>query len=344
MPIHRLPLPLQTVFAELVDRLAADELETAFPRGGSFVRRTVKGRYYWYFVPSKADPDGKRAQRYVGPDTAELRERIAHHGQVKNAWQERRQMIAALKRAGLPAPDEHTGEILAALAAAGVFRLRTCLVGSVAFQCYAGLLGVRLPGALLRTGDVDLAQFHAVSVAIADDERTVPIIEVLRGVDPTFREMPYAFGGRRATAYVGRGGYRVEVLIPNRGAERDGPQPLPAIGAMGQPLRFLDFLIYDAVPSALLHDGGVLVNVPRPERYALHKLIVSRRRHEGAAKIDKDLAQAETLLAILVERRKADLREAWSELQKRGPKWRQLSGEGLEQIDLSVREQVLAMV
>lgn len=341
--VDRLPLALQTVFADLVDRLAVDELEAAFPFGGSFVRRTVKARDYWYFVPSRVGPDGKRAQRYVGPDTAELRQRIEQHGRAKTAWRERRQMVSALKQAGLPSPDERTGEILAALAAAGVFRLRTCLVGSIAFQCYAGILGVRLPGALLRTSDLDLAQFHDVSVAIAEDDRTQPLIEILRTIDPTFREVPYVFDGRRTAAYVGEGGYRVEILVPSRGAERDAPQPLPAIGAMGQPLRFLDFLIFDAIPSALLHEGGVLVQVPRPERYALHKLIVSRRRREGAAKIDKDLAQAETLLRILADRRKADLRDAWVELQRRGPRWRELSHEGLEQIDSTVRERVLAL-
>ena len=120
----RLPLPLQTVYAELVDRCAIDELDTAFPPGGSFVRRKVKDRLYWYFVAGRADEAGKRRQSYVGPDSAELQERIARHGQAKSAWRERRQMVTALLRAGLPAPDDRTGELLAALAEAGVFRLR----------------------------------------------------------------------------------------------------------------------------------------------------------------------------------------------------------------------------
>ena len=107
--------------------------------------------------------------------------------------------------------------------------------------------------------------------------------------------------------------------------------------------RFLDFLIYDAVPAVLLHDGGVLVNVPRPERYALHKLIVSRRRREGVAKIDKDLAQAEPLLDVLAERRKADLRDAWQEMRERGPKWRKLADEALESIDAGIRERFVAL-
>src|SRR3954451_23547914 len=90
--------------------------------------------------------------------------------------------------------------------------------------------------------------------------------------------------------------------------------------------------------------SSVLVNVPWAERYALHKLIVSRRRREGAAKIDKNLAQAETLLDTLAERRKADLRDAWEEMRERGPKWRKLADEALESIDAGVRERFLAVV
>jgi len=52
-------------------------------------------------------------------------------------------MVNALRRSGLPSPDDRTGELLGALARAGVFRLRAC---PVAFQCYVDLLGVRLPG------------------------------------------------------------------------------------------------------------------------------------------------------------------------------------------------------
>jgi hypothetical protein len=269
---------------------------------------------------------------------------MARHGQAKAAWRERRQMVNALRRSGLPSPDDRTGELLAALARAGVFRLRACLVGTVAFQCYAGLLGVRLPGTAVRTGDLDLAQFHSVSVAIAEDERAPPLLEVLRSVDPSFQPVSYAFDARLTAAYAGEGGYRVEVLVPNRGSPLDEPQALPAIGTMAIPLRFLDFLIYDAIPAAMLHDGGVLVNVPRPERYALHKLIVSRRRREGAAKIDKDVAQAEILLGILAERRKADLRDAWDEVRERGPKWRQLVDEALEVVSPETRQRLAAVV
>ena len=82
---------------------------------------------------------------------------------------------------------------------------------------------------------------------------------------------------------------------PNEGADTDKPQRLSALQTDAQALRFLDFLIREPEPAVLLYGPGIYVNVPAPQRYAIHKLIVSRRRREGAAKRDKDLHQAEAL-------------------------------------------------
>jgi hypothetical protein len=46
----------------------------------------------------------------------------------------------------------------------------------------------------------------------------------------------------------------------------------------------------------------VPVNAPAPERLAWHKLYSSTRRANDTAKAEKDLRQAATLLAVLVER------------------------------------------
>jgi hypothetical protein len=76
---------------------------------------------------------------------------------------------------------------------------------------------------------------------------------------------------------------------------RPTPSPMPALGGTSaENLRFLDFLIYEPVRTVLLHREGVSVNVPAPERYAVHKLIVASRRLTdalGRAKRDKDLLQ-----------------------------------------------------
>ena len=75
-----LPLMLQTVYAELLDRARADAFETAFPAGGAFTPETQRGRRYWYFQRNGA---GGRGQDYVGPETPELLERIAAHNAAK---------------------------------------------------------------------------------------------------------------------------------------------------------------------------------------------------------------------------------------------------------------------
>jgi len=84
-----------------------------------------------------------------------------------------------------------------------------------------------------------------------------------------------------------------------------------------------DYLLADAIRAAVLWDGGILVNVPQPERYAVHKLIVAEPRTESAiAKRQKDLHQASSLFDALAEHRAHDLAAAWKESYERGPQWR----------------------
>lgn len=333
-------LVTQTAYADLVDRCTAAAFQTEFPPSGSFVRVTVKGRDYWYFQQGARDASGSQPRKYVGPDTSDIRKRIEEHKHAKDDYRERRHLIATLRRAGFQSPPDQTGKILATLATAGVFRLRTCLIGTVAYQVYGPMLGVRLPHAILQTGDIDIAQFTTVSTAISKDEQMPSLLEVLQRAEPSFRAVPH-LKGRATASYVDGSGFRVDVLTENRGPERDAPTRLPALGTHALPLRFLDFLIYEEVPAVVLHDAGVLVNVPSPARYAVHKLIVAQRRHEGAAKVDKDLKQAEALIAALVSRRPYDLRDAWNEAQSRGPKWRGLMIEGLSMIAPAVRDGAL---
>jgi hypothetical protein len=58
------------------------------------------------------------------------------------------------------------------------------------------------------------AQFHEISVAIKDS--MPPLLEALRQVDPTFREIPSQIDGRVATQFVSRNKFKVEFLTPNQ--------------------------------------------------------------------------------------------------------------------------------
>jgi hypothetical protein len=212
------------------------------------------------------------------------------------------------------------------------------LVGTVAYQSYPAILGVKLPNALLQTSDVDIAQFKNVSIAIGD--KTPPMLEVLKRVEKTFREIP-KLSSNRTTSYVAKGGLQVEFLTPNEGADTDEPQALPALQTDAQPLRFLDFLIYEPVPAVILHGSGIHVHIPRPERYAVHKLILARRRSAAAGKRDKDLKQAATLLEVLTEKQPHELKLAWEEAYRRGPTWKRLLLQGMERIDQRARDLTL---
>jgi hypothetical protein len=317
-------LVMQTTYAELLDRSAMAAFAEAFPEDGVFTPKTVKGRRYWYFQLSA---EKGRTQRYVGPESPELLERIESHKQARDDERERTGLVSALVRFGLPRPIPEIGNIVGALARAGIFRLRGILVGTVAYQTYPALLGSKFPNPILQTGDVDIAQYRNVSVAVED--HTDPILDVLKEVDNTFRAVPH-ITGQRVENYVAKGGFRVEFLTPNEGADTDELQSLPAFQTDAQPFRFLDFLIHDPQPAVVLYDAGVYVQVPSPERFAVHKLIVSRRR--DGAKRDKDIRQAEALLGVLIEKRPRELRQAWEEAYSRGKKWRDLLAEGISQL------------
>jgi hypothetical protein len=330
----------QTTYAELLERCEASSFSEAFPEDGTFSPKTIKDRRYWYFQTSTAHG---RVQRYVGPETPELLERIEHHRQTRDDEKERRAMVTALTRSfGLPAPIAPIGDIVTALARAGVFRLRSVLVGTVAYQSYPAILGVKLSNSLLQTSDVDIAQFTSISVAVGD--QTPPMLEVLQGVDRTFREIPHTAGNRYTTSYIGKGHLRVDFVTPNEGPDTDRPQSLPALKTDAQPLRYLDFLIHEPVKAVVLHGSGVLVYVPAPERFAVHKLILALERPPGVAKRDKDVAQAGALIVALADRRPEDLRAAWEEAYERGPQWRKMLLGGMKQLAPGARDLLLRVV
>jgi hypothetical protein len=331
--MKEIDLAFRTLFVELSQRSLDASFQSDFPIDGRFVTVPVKGRNYWYF--DRRDGE-KTVRKYVGPHgDPDLDRRVAAFQEIKDDLKARRKLVATLTRdAGFPAPERVTGDVVEALAAAGFFRLRGVLVGTVAFQCYSGLLGVRLPASSMQTGDADFAQFHSVSAAVGDS--LPPLLDLLRGVDATFREIPHQSDGRRSTAFQNASRYRVEFLTPNRGsAENDGrPADMPALGgASAEPLRFLDFLIHEPRRSVMLHRSGVVVTVPAPERYAVHKLIVAVRRRAddlSAMKRDKDVRQADLLVEALgMARHQADLATVYAEAWRRGAGWREALAAGM---------------
>jgi hypothetical protein len=93
----------------------------------------------------------------------------------------------------------------------------------------------------------------------------------------------------------------------------------------------MEFSLENIQQTAMISSlGAVMVNVPRPARYALHKLIVAGER-EGAfaAKSGKDIMQAGLLLGALREAKPWEVEEAWADLNARGTGWSSRARRGL---------------
>lgn len=299
-------------------RLAQDERMSEIQ--GAPTRVTVKNRVFWY---DKFRLGNKMVQKYIGPDSAALRARLEQLETLKEdrtaRRKERTRLVRILRAEGYVSTDQKTGSLLAAFAKTGVFRLGGTVVGTVAFRHYEGELGV-IMGAdrLAQTGDIDIGSFEQLSFAIGDDVET-PLADVF--TDLKFRPIPSLDHGRTWRWEQASGETLVEFLMP---AMRDeGIRDLPALGVSARALRHLDFLLADPVPAVSLYRSGVLIQIPRPERFAIHKLIVAERRKGGpdASKAVKDRAQAAFLIAALHELRPDELHDAWGAAMARGPRW-----------------------
>lgn len=307
-----------TAYADLLrlhKETAASELM------GKVERKERNGRVYLYDRYRIGD---KVRSRYIGEATPETEARLARAEALRAEADSRQKamgrLVRVLRAEGYRSLDAGTGSLLSALARIGVFRLGGTLVGTMAFRLYEGELGVRMDNAILaQTGDIDIASFERLSVALGD-QVTEPVAEVLSKL--SFTAVPTldrrkVWKWRDSTSET-----MVEFLTPAFGEE--GLRDLPAIGVSALALRYLNYLIAEPVQAVALYRSGVLVQIPRPERFAIHKMIVADRRRDGSdsLKAEKDRAQAAFLIEVLAETRPDDLGEAWGEARDRGKAWR----------------------
>lgn len=337
---RRLLLAVQTSYSDLLARLQEDAV---LQLDGTPVLRDRGGRKYWYAVQRLAD---HTIERYLGPDTDAVRGRVERARRVNKDLKDREKHRGRLARmcreGGLPRVDAQTGKVLLALSKAGIFRLRGVLVGTHAFRCYPGLLGVELAATHAVTEDIDIAAFHSISVAL-DDHLDPALVDAIRRIGPfiarpSLHDQPTAWRDHES-------GIVVELLTPNEGPDRDQPLELPALGAYALPLRFLDYVIHRPAQAVVLYRSGVLVNVPQPARYAIHKLIVATRRIPAAtAKASKDIEQAAALIRVLAEDRPDELEEALVEARNRGRSWREHIDKGVRRLPRDARSALLDAV
>ena len=215
-------------------------------------------------------------------------------------------------------PSSHA-RVLEALSQAGVFFVGGVVVGSHAFALMANMLGVRWPNAFMRTQDIDIA---GDTILVTVPESDIDLEETLKKTGKAFFAVPSLNREHPSTSFKIRGkDISVSLLTPRRGKPDGTPRRIPALNAMAEPLRFLDYLLADIQPVAIPVRHGVLAKVPSPARFALHKLVVAQRRPVAfAEKARKDVAQASAILEVLLEDRPGDITIAKEAAQQTMPK------------------------
>jgi hypothetical protein len=309
--------------AAYFDLLSSLKDEAVAELRGTPTRVERNGKVYWYDT-FRVGSDVRKA--YIGEDSEGIRARLARHGELAGrraeAQASRARRIRVLRAEGFMGVDAATGALLNAFATAGVFRLGGTIVGTHAFRLYEGELGLRYDlDQSAQTDDIDIASFERLSLAL-DDEASPPLQTILK--DFSFEAAPSLRPGDAWRWRQTRGDMLVEFLTPSFD-EAEGVRPLAALNVQAQALHHLNFLIADPIAAAVPYRRGVLVQIPRPERFAIHKLIVADRRKDGpnSLKAVKDRGQAAFLIEALAEDRPDDLADAWRDAEARGPRWRE---------------------
>jgi len=304
-----LSLAVQTLYAELLQQLRLARHDTA---PGSISRREISGNTHLY---STERHGSVRRQRYLGP----AGEKADHDARdvlraAENA-RERRKLVAMLRSAGIASPPSQVSRVLDALSREKMFEPnRLVLVGTLAYGTYPLLLGADLASPALVTNDIDLSVMPLV-VTAAPVDLSIPAI-LARGdasLEPDRVSTP-------PSRFRSPSGLVVEFLTISR-RKNAAFLPLPGLGISAEALAYMDFLIEDNLEAAIAWQDGVLLRVPAPARFAVHKLIAAQLRPAGDPKRNKDLVQARDLATQL----KANDPDSWEDMvkeaRKRGRSW-----------------------
>ncbi|MET0230047.1 MAG: nucleotidyltransferase domain-containing protein [Rhodanobacteraceae bacterium] len=317
-----LPLSAQTAYAQLLDAGQMDDVARSVSSlPGSFARKRVKGNTYWYF--QHTDVSGQLRQIYVGPDNERTRALVEAHDRGESTRGIQPLIKSTIALGCEPVLLPHF-RVIRRLADYGFFNAGGVLVGTHAFLACGNMLGVHW-GDSSRTQDVDFA--HAgkqMAIALPGNvhvDAHAAIESLAMGFLPVL-----TIAGRAGASYATPSDpdFQLDFLTPlHRGANE--PYVHPQLRITLQPMKFMEYLLEDIQQAALFSaEGVVVVNVPHPARYALHKLIVfAERGATRRVKANKDLRQSAALLSFYKATSTWEIDEAWKDLIARGPGWRE---------------------
>ena len=329
-----LPMRAQTAFSNLADVAMRAEMARSIANlSGSFSQRTIKGRSYWYY--RHADASGRQRQIYLGPDSDTVRQLVSEK-QSSPQPGALRKLAQLAEISGCQATATAHFKVIKRLSDYGFFRAGGVAIRSHAFISYGNMLGVHWGGGPEAiTMDIDFA--HAgkkLSVALPANIK-VQTPDAIESLGMGFVPLLGGSGGGAGSWVIPESPeFTLDFVTPKTSDEGE-PFRHEQLGVVLQPLPFMEYSLVDVEQSVIFdRTGAIVINVPNPARFALHKLIVyGERTGLHRTKSNKDLQQSALLLHILRRQRPEDVAAAWIDLQGRGKGWRKRVAIGLTAID-----------
>jgi hypothetical protein len=300
-PLYRLhELTIRTLYSEVRERAnAVGDLLPGTP--GTFVKRAGTGHEYWYrsYYPLPK----KRSEEYVGPVSNQaayeaMEGRIAH-----SEWTAKQ--VSALSKLGYQVADKGVASVLVELHNRKIFEAGLVVVGTLAYMSWLNEYGAMATAA--RTQDIDLARRQRLKLAT-----TVPFLSSMQATQLPFARIPGMPSRKPSTSVKlpGAEGLRVDILAP--GPALGEIIAVPELDWHAQAIPFYDYLLEGSRAAAMLAGGHcVPIMLPDVTRMIWHKLYSSTHRTKEPTKAEKDLVQAVTLGAILIEQDSVSLRETF---------------------------------
>ena len=162
------------------------------------------------------------------------------------------------------------------------------LIGSWCIPFYQDYFSGTRFRASIRTRDIDF-----LIPRPSEMTKTIDIAELMR-------DLGFIVGhkGSHGIIKLEHPDLAIEFLVPERGRGTNKPIPLPKLGVNAQALRFLNFLTDNTITANI---DDILISVPHPINYALHKMIIFQRR-QNSDKAQKDLDSAMMILKAVVDK------------------------------------------
>ena len=329
MRYTELPLSAQTAYAELFEQARSFELSNALAGlTGSFQKLARKNQEYWYFA--YRDLDQRVRMVYVGPNEERVRSLVQRFDKVRLTKPLVPQSQSALVLGCSATAPKHF-RMIKRLSEYGFFRAGGVLIGTHAFFAMGNLLGVRWNDGAA-TLDVDFA--HAgknISVALPADLR-IDVHSALESLEMGL--LPIAqFNGKTGAQYRNPEDRELRLDFVISATRSRKPVNMPELNIALEPLKFMEFSLQDTTQGCVISRmGACVVNLPAPERYAVHKLIVfGERPVTERTKSTKDLLQAASLVGYFAKTGQGNVfNAAWQDALSRGKGWRSRAVQGME--------------